>query len=218
MIKGVIFDIDGVVLDSMHIWKDIGVRYIRAKGKEPEENLSRILFPMSMEEGAAYLIRTYQLAQTKESIVEEVGKMIEAFYFDEVVVKRGIVQLLEYCKAKGISMIAATSSMREHVTRALLRNGLADYFTKILTTGEIGASKHNPLIYNMAAQNMGTMPGETLVLEDSLYALETAREAGFHVVGVYDAYGEENQEKLASGGEAYVHDLSEVISFIETLH
>ena len=55
MIQGIIFDIDGVVLDSMSIWNDLGARYLVSLGKEPEEGLNEILFSMSMEQGAEYL-------------------------------------------------------------------------------------------------------------------------------------------------------------------
>lgn len=76
-------------------------------------------------------------------------------------------------------MIAATSSPREHVTKALQRNGLYGYLQQIYTTGEVGISKHEPLIYQLAAKSLGTKPEETLVFEDSLYALKTAKMQGF---------------------------------------
>ena len=59
MIKGIIFDIDGVVLDSMSIWNDLGARYLRSLNVEPEEGLNEILFSMSMEQGADYLKEHY---------------------------------------------------------------------------------------------------------------------------------------------------------------
>lgn len=217
MIKGVIFDVDGVILDSMLIWKDLGKCYVREQGITPEENLSEILFSMSMEEGAEYLIGKYHLEKTADAILEEIAKLIEHFYFHEVLLKKGVTNLLHFCKEKEIPMIVATSSMREHVEKAFARNEIADYFQEILTTGEIGKSKHDPLIYQLAAKALGEKPEEILVLEDSFYALETAKNAGFHVVGVCDINGEENQEKLALESEAYVEDLSEVILYLETL-
>ena len=55
MIRGAIFDLDGVLLDSMGIWNDLGARYLRSLLVEPEPGLNQILFCMSMEQGAAYL-------------------------------------------------------------------------------------------------------------------------------------------------------------------
>lgn len=70
MIKGAIFDVDGTLLDSMFIWKDVGIRYVRSRGIEPEANLSEVLFPMTLEEGAAYVMRRYGLKESIEQIVQ----------------------------------------------------------------------------------------------------------------------------------------------------
>ena len=58
-VKGVIFDIDGVILDSLSIWTDLGARYLKSKGKEPKKGLAETLFSMSMEQGAEYLADEY---------------------------------------------------------------------------------------------------------------------------------------------------------------
>ena len=79
---------------------------------------------------------------------------------------------MHFLQDQNVKMIAATSSPREHVTKALQRNGLYRYLQQIYTTGEVGISKHEPLIYQLAAKSLGTKPEETLVFEDSLYAGE----------------------------------------------
>lgn len=61
MRKGAIFDVDGTLLDSMSIWEDAGARYLKSLGAEPEENLGKILYPMTIEEAAAYLKKQYHL-------------------------------------------------------------------------------------------------------------------------------------------------------------
>ena len=63
-ICGAIFDLDGVLLDSMAVWNDLGVRYLQKRGIQPEAGLSQILFSMSMEQGADYLKEQYQLPDT----------------------------------------------------------------------------------------------------------------------------------------------------------
>ena len=70
MIKGVIFDVDGVLLNSMPIWENLGELYLRSLGVEAEKDLGEILFTMSLEEGADYLISQYGLNKTPEEIVE----------------------------------------------------------------------------------------------------------------------------------------------------
>ena len=217
MIKGVIFDIDGVLLDSMGIWDDLGARYLKSIGVEPEEGLNEILFSMSMEQGADYLKDHYHLQNTRQEILEGISQMIEDFYFHEVVPKRGAKELLEFLKEKGIMMTAATSSPRNHVERAFERNGMLGFIEKIFTNTEVGASKHSPEIYFQAAGYLGTEPGETLVFEDSLYALKTAKNAGFVTVGVYDEKGESDQEGVKNTGDHYIKVLNEFPAIFENI-
>ena len=217
MIKGAIFDIDGVLLDSMGIWDDLGARYLRSLDKIPEEGLNKILFSMSMEQGAEYLNEHYGLNKSVKETVDGIGKMLEDYYFYEVLLKPGAKEILEFLKSKNIKMAAATSSPRTHIEKALSRNGLLGYIEKIYTTSEVGVSKHSPDIYNLAADFLKTKSEETLVFEDSLYALKTAKEAGFVTVGVFDKKGESNQAELENQADLYLKKLDDFIVMSEKI-
>ena len=217
MIKGVIFDLDGVILDSMLIWKDLGSRYLRGQGLVPEPDLNKILFSMSMEQGAEYLAEHYPIGVSSDDLLSGLREMLQNFYFDEVMAKEGAKELLEDLAARGVRITAATSSPREHVTRALARNGLLPFFDKIYTTSEIGISKHEPDIYNAAAAFMGTRPSETAVFEDSLYALKTAKAAGYKAVGVFDAHGESDQDEMRHTADVYVTRMGDAVAPISSL-
>ena len=212
-IKGVIFDIDGVLLDSMGIWKDLGARYLLSRGKEPEEGLFEKLFSMSMEQAAEYLREHYLLKETKEEIAEGIQNMLRDFYYFEVKAKNGAAELMEDFKRKGIRMTAATSSPRDHVGKALERNGLLQYIEKIYTSAEVGSSKHSPEIYYLAAEFMGLNRDQVFVFEDSLYALRTAAHAGFFTTGVFDEEGEPDQKGLEEAADIYIRDLPELKNY-----
>ena len=210
-IKGVIFDIDGVLLDSMEIWTDLGGRYLIRMGKIPETGLADILFSMSMEQGAAYLKNRYLPEQSSEDIMDGLQDMLRSFYYDEVKAKPGAGEFLENLQRTGVRITAATSSPRGHVEKALARNGLLLYIERIFTCSEIGASKHSPDIYNACADFMGLCRSEICVFEDSLYALRTAAAAGFHTIGVYDGKGEPDQKGLEESSEIYIRDNQELM-------
>ena len=209
-IRGVIFDIDGVLLDSMGVWKDLGAGYVRSRGGKPEEGLAGILFSMSMEQGAEYLRDHYLPGETKEVIGEGLRNLLRDFYYFEVEAKKGAADLMQAFASAGIRMTAATSSPRGHVERALDRNGLLGYIEKIFTSAEVGSSKHSPEIYDTAAEFLGLAREEVCVIEDSLYALQTAAEAGYYTVGVCDEEGEPDQKGLEETADIYVKDLSEL--------
>ena len=207
--RGAVFDVDGVLLDSLPVWQDLGSRYLRSLGVTPEEGLDDVLFAMSMEQGAEYLRKHYALRSALEEVFSGLSKMLETFYYDEVQAKEGADVLLKGFKKQNIPVTLATSSPRDHVTKALERTGLLKYVDKIFTTEELQSSKHSPDIYYDAAGFMNTDPGKTLVFEDSLYALRTAAEAGFFTIGVYDPAGEPDQEGLKNACSLYVRDLNE---------
>lgn len=211
MIKGAIFDVDGTLLDSMEIWEDVGARYLRRIGAEPEENLSEILYPMTMAEGAEYVKERYQLPFALDEIIRGVLDTVRDFYFYEAPAKPGVKELLSWMKKKHILIAAATASDREHIEAAFERLGIDRYFGRIFSCAEVGAGKRHPLIYERAADYLEAKPGEILVFEDALYALMTAKHAGFRTAGVYDRFSEKDQEELKRQADVYLRNLTDLI-------
>ena len=214
-ITAVIFDIDGVLLDSLSIWKKLGRRYVTRLGYPPIPGMDEILFPMSMEQGAMWLKDRFSLEISVEEIIQELEREIQKFYFEEVKAKPGAEELLQKINNLGIPTAAATSSPKEHVRKALERNHLLSHLKEIYTTSEIGESKYSPKIYLTASEFLNTSPSETLVVEDSLYALNTARNAGFRTAGIFDSLGEPDQEQLEKKADIYCRFLNELINYIE---
>ena len=215
MIRAAVFDLDGVVLDSMSIWKDLGARYLLRRGLTPEPGLGELLFAMSMEQGADYLRTHYPLPESAD-VLADLSAMLRDYYYNEVPEKDGARTALAFLRDRGVSVTAATSSPRSHVTRALERLGLLPCFEAIYTTGELGVSKHRPDIYHLAAQ--GVPPRQCLVAEDSLYALQTAAAAGDRTAGIFDANGEANQQGLRNAAEVYLTSLARLPAHWERLN
>lgn len=187
MIEGAIFDMDGVLLDSMPVWEHTGERYLASMGIPAEPDLSRALFPLSLEAGARYLLDHYPLHGLDEgAVIRGITKTIEDFYLREAGLKPGTADFLREMHHHGIPMTVATSSDRKLAEAALERNGIRKYFSRIFTCSEVGAGKSKPDIYLEAAKWMKTRPDKTWVFEDALHAIETAAKAGFMLAGVYD--------------------------------
>lgn len=193
-IHGAIFDVDGTLLDSMVIWEEAAVRYLHSLGLEPEENLSEKIMTMSMEEGADYVIEHYGVNLTRKEILNGIRELIRGFYEDEVQLKPGVEQVIKTLSDKKIPMIIATSSDSACVTAGLKRLGVWKYFKGILTCTDIGKGKTEPDIYLAAAKEIGSKPSETVVFEDALHAIVTAKKAGFVTVGIYDSYNQDEKE------------------------
>ena len=110
-IRGAIFDVDGTLLDSMKIWDNAGERYLQSRGRQAEPGLSRILFSMSLADGATYLKETYELPETTGEIHQGILDIVDAFYHDEAQAKAGVRELLEALSAKGVALCTPTKGM-----------------------------------------------------------------------------------------------------------
>ena len=210
MIKGAIFDVDGTLLDSMEIWEDVGVRYLNKIGIEAEPDLGTILFTMSLPEGAAYVKEHYHLSQEPDEIIKDVLGIISNYYEEIAPLKLGVSEFLEKLSRKKIRMTVATSNNKEEVEAAFKRTGVSSYFERIFTCEEVGAGKTKPDIYLEAAKYMGTKPEETVVFEDVLHAVRTAKKAGFLVVGLYDEASKAEQKEIREEADWYCKKISEL--------
>lgn len=213
MVKGVIFDVDGTLLNSMPIWENLGELYLKSLGISAEKNLSRILFEMSMEEAAAYLIEKYKLTRPVEQVVRELACQVNEYYAERVPLKEGVRQYLEEFKARKIPMTAATSGDRKNTEAAFKRLKIFSYFEGLFTCSEIGNGKSQPDIYLAAALQMDTEPGDTWVFEDSFHAIMTAKRAGFKTVAVYDKANDRQLSQIWNTADIYLPEFSDFHTF-----
>lgn len=197
MIKGAIFDVDGTLLDSMHIWDTIGEDYLRSLGYEPKENLNEKFKRLSLHQAAEYYRSEYGVALSVQEICDEVNRWIDRFYREEVQLKPGVESFLQRLSERGVKLCIATAT-DEHLVRAALdRCGVLGFFSGIYTCTGVGSGKDEPYIYRSALEHLGTPRGETIVFEDALYALKTAKADGFVAAAVYDGHEREQQELQA---------------------
>lgn len=212
-IQGAIFDVDGTLLDSMSVWEDIGERYLISLGIMAKDGLGDALHTMSLEQGAVYLKEEYRLEKTVPQIVKEVLKIVSDFYRFEAPLKPGVKETLEWMSKQQIRMVVATSGNKELVEVALDRNGILKYFEWIYTCTEVGAGKDEPEIYLKAAETLQAEPENIVAFEDAFHAAETAKKAGFRVIGVYDVSNEENISRMREVCDCYYDRMDEVIKY-----
>ncbi|MBP3729546.1 MAG: HAD family phosphatase [Lachnospiraceae bacterium] len=210
MIRGAIFDMDGVLLDSNRHWEKAAEKYLEGLGIEARPGMAQAIFEMTLPQAADYLIREYGVTQRPEEILEGCNAVMIEFYRKEIEKKEGIFELLDALQMKGIPMMVATVTDRPLVEAGLLRHGLLDFFEGIVTAAEAGEGKSSPRIYLEAAARMRRKPEEILLFEDALHAVKTAEKAGFITVGVYDSYSEAKQEELKKTARIYLRDYGDL--------
>lgn len=203
MIKGAIFDFDGTLVDSMFIWDTFGEDYLRTLGKEPRENLTETFKTFTLEQAAEYYREYYGVALSVGEIVDGVNEMVAEIYRTKVALKKGVLEFLRDLRSKGVKMCVATVTDRPIVEDVLCNLGIRDFFTEIFTCAEVGYNKETPHIYRVALEALGAKKDETVVFEDALHALITAKKDGFKVAAVYDRH-ERHQTQMKENGDYYI--------------
>ena len=186
MIKAVLFDADGTLMDSIASWRKALKTVLERRGFSYSEEDFQVLIPLTTKEGGTYLKGKYGFTETGDEIAAEYLGLVESFYATEVELKKGAREVLEYYDSKGIPMAIVTSSERILIEAACKRHGISQYFQGLYICSELGTSKRQPDIFVNTAKTLGAEPAETLVYEDSDYAIETAVNAGFKVIKVID--------------------------------
>lgn len=196
-ITGAIFDMDGTLLNSMDYWGTVAEEYLNSLGITPTENTNKRFLEDGMKNWYEYCQREYGLSASPNEAKREIYRLMDEKYKTVVEVKNGARNLLEALYQKDVKMCLATATDRESVEMILKRLNLEKYFSRIFTSGEVGVGKHEPLIYEIALDFLGTDKKTTYIFEDAIYAMRTAYENGFKVVGVYDknVYATEDEVK-----------------------
>lgn len=200
--KYAIFDMDGTLIDSMVFWKNLATEYLTSKGilQIPADILEQIK-PMTMSESAALFRREFGLTGDVEA---QMNEMMEDHYRNDIPLKPGVWEYLENLHRQGVRMCVASATAEHLMESCLTRLGVRQYFEYLLSCETVGAGKRSPLVYQEAARRLGAVPGQIAVYEDALYAVQTAKAAGFHVVGVYD-------DSAADSWQAIEQESDEVI-------
>ena len=199
-----IFDMDGTLIDSMVFWKNLAAEYLTSKGvpKIPADILERIK-PMTMSESAALFQTAFGLTGDIEN---EMNAMMDDHYRKGIPLKSGVREYLQELRDRGIRMCVASATAEYLMDACLTRLGVRDYFEFLLSCETVGVGKRSPLVYHESARRLNASPAEIAVYEDALYAVQTAKAAGYYVVGVYDNSAAENWSAFAQEADELIHN------------
>ena len=211
MIKGVIFDLDGTLIDSMKIWTKIDRKLLRENGVEniPPDISDRVR-KMTIEESAQYFIDEFRLKCTNEYIIKRIEELVRIEYEENIPLKPYAAEFLDYLDEKKIPYGVATATYKGLAEAVLKRCGIWEQMRFLLTEVEYPLGKNFPDIFLGGAERLGLEPEEVLVVEDSLHCIETAAKAGFITAGVYDEVSWNEQSLIADTADYYVRSLKEL--------
>lgn len=208
-ITGAVFDFDGTLFDSMHVWKGIKYNFFESIGIKLTKDDEEAFKGLFLRELFYLAIERFNLKYTYEELLSMLFEYIKGRYLNETEPKNDIIEFLDKLKSKGVKMGIATATGETALVAVLEKYGMLHYFSPIYSTYTVGASKTEPKVYDVVLNELGTEKETTWVFEDALYAAKTAKANGYNVVGIYDK-SEPLQDELKEIVDIYIHDYSEL--------
>ena len=196
MTEAVVFDLDGVLLQSEEVWDAVRERYVRERGGRYDEEVQRAMMGMSAPEWSRYLHDDAGVPDDPDAINREVvERMLEA-YRSELPLVPGAVAAVRRT-ADAFPLALASSSNREVFEEALRLAGLTDCFRVTVSSEEVARGKPAPDVYVEAAHRLGVAPKRCAAVEDSHAGIRSAKTAGMRVVAIPNAAYPPDEEALA---------------------
>ena len=213
--KYAIFDMDGTLTDSMPYWQMVAIEYLDnhgiAKDLQTPELLEKIKTYTTID--TAILFRSmFGIDESVDTIISGVNRIMAQHYQNDIQLKPGAENYLAQLSQNGVKMCVASATNSVLIDACLTRLGVRKYFDFLISCEDVGKSKTHPDVYFEAARRLGApTPQDAAVFEDSLVAAKTARDAGFYVVGIYDACSEGDWPHLQQLADEVVTDWSAAV-------
>ena len=209
--KGAIFDLDGTLLDSMHIWHDVDEEFFRRRNLKVTKEYVNIIKNMHLPAAAVYTKEKYNIKESVEEIVDEWLDLCAQGYLNNVDLKLGVYEYLKQLHENGIKMAFATASEKVVCEDTLKKHNVFDFFSAYAYVSEINIGKTEPDIYLLAAERMGVSPDECIVFEDIIEGIRGAKKGGFTTCGVYDKSSAKDEEEIRTIADYYIKSFEELI-------
>ena len=204
-IRGVVFDLDGLMFNTEELFHQAGDELLRRRGHRMTTRLLSLMMGRRARESFALLIQELELLETVDVLLTESETIFRAMLETHLAPMPGLFELLEELENRGLPKAVATSSNRNYLEGILERFELLERFDFTLTAEDVTHGKPHPEIYLTAAKRMQLDPQEIVVFEDSETGSKSAASAGAYVIAVPHDFSRD-------------HDFSHVHQVAEGLH
>ncbi|WP_459128717.1 HAD family hydrolase [Guggenheimella bovis] len=182
MTKGYIFDFDGTLIDSIPLWMELDINYLKKRGIACPMDVHSDIEGMSLWDCAEYFKKRFLIPDTHEEIMNEWREMMWESYLNTPLKNDAVEFILKTDKAVSI----ASSSEKALIERVIEKSPIKNKVQHIVTSDEVGKSKPDPAVFLETARKMGLDPQNIVVFEDTLAGVEGAKNASMQVVAVFE--------------------------------
>lgn len=184
--KAAIFDLDGTLIRSNHVWSEIDRQFLGKRGFEVPADYVKAVSTKNFRTAAIYTKELFDLPDSVESIMQEWRDMAVYEYTHVIVPVEGAEDFLRYLHDKGVKLGLATANSKELYEPVLKRLGVYDLFDCFATTEEVERGKGFPDVYELACERLGERPENAIVFEDIIEGVRGAKMGGFTAAACLD--------------------------------
>lgn len=216
MIKAIIFDMDGLMIDSERVTFECYQERLKDMNLTMDEEFYKTLLGKPIKGIYQRFCDVYGNDFPIENVIQDVHQlMAERFETEGVPVKKGLVELLHYLKDNNYKTIVATSSNRDRVDKILAQAKITEFFDDSICGDEVTKGKPNPEVFLKSCQKLGVNVDEAIVLEDSEAGIQASYDANIKVICIPDMkYPEKQYEEKTF---KILKDLTEVTAYLKSL-
>ena len=216
MIKAIIFDMDGLMIDSERVTFECYQERLKDMNLTMDEEFYKTLLGEPIKGIYQRFYDVYGNDFPIENVIQDVHQlMAERFETEGVPVKKGLVELLHYLKDNNYKTIVATSSNRDRVDKILAQAKITEFFDDSICGDEVTKGKPNPEVFLKSCQKLGVNVDEAIVLEDSEAGIQASYDANIKVICIPDMkYPEKQYEEKTF---KILKDLTEVTAYLKSL-
>ncbi|MBQ8151292.1 MAG: HAD-IA family hydrolase [Firmicutes bacterium] len=178
--------------------------------KTPEPDIWDVTKDMTIPVLSHYLKEEYRIATTEDKIAKGFNTILRENYIESVGLNEYVPIVLEKFKQRGVQMAITTSTAYHIVDEILIRLGIRDYFKYIITT-ESTQSKEHPQLFRDALDALNTTPENTIVIEDGLIGIRTAKEAGLYVIAMHNEEYADEEPEIRKVADEYIYNFRELV-------
>ncbi|MCD8353509.1 MAG: HAD family phosphatase [Clostridiales bacterium] len=207
-----LFDLDGTLIDSAGVWRQIDVDFLAKRGipwtEEYNQGVIHTIFPL-----AAQFTKEYcHIPDSPEDIMAEWRRMALTEYRDHIPLKPHVRAFLEQCAGEGRNMAIYTSCEPMLCQAVLHHHNIEGYFSQVVYASDLGMEKRSPSAFAVALKRLGVTPEKCRFFDDSPVSCAGAKAAGLTVTGVYDSLFAAQEEEMRRLCHDYIRDFSELLA------
>ena len=216
--KAIIFDLDGTIIDSMGIWRQVDMDFLGSRNiAVPADLFDNMPQGNSYNQTAKYFKDRFLLTESIEEIMDEWTAAVKWHYEHDVPLKKDVRDTIIMLRSLNYPLAIGTSNHDDLASLALTQHDLYQYFRVIVTGTHDMLGKPFPDIFLKAAKELSVEPETCIVIEDTLNGIRAAKAAGMYAVAIHDEDSAPQWEQIINEADFYAHDYATIQNHLKEL-